>query len=125
MKILFVCSANVDRSPTAEYIYKDRAGLEVKSAGTACYAQKPVNKELVQWADAILCMESRHKRYIVEVFANIISNKMIDILNIKTLIRGEVCEYRHPALIEIIREKTDAWLHENHAEIRNEIEKEK
>ena len=48
MKILFVCSENKNRSLTAEYIYKDRVELEVKSARTAWYAQNTVNKELVK-----------------------------------------------------------------------------
>jgi len=113
MKILFVCSENKNRSLTAEHIYKNCAGLEVESAGTLFYAQKQVSKELVQWADAILCMENRHKRHIVRDFADIISDKIIDILNIKTFICGEVYEYMHPVLIEIIKEKTDAWLQEN------------
>ena len=113
MKILFVCKANVDRSKTAEKIYKDHPGLEVKSAGTAWYANKPVNKELVEWADAILCMENSHKRYIVEEFADVISNKIIDVLDIKTIIRDEVCEYMHQSLVERIKEKVDAWLLEN------------
>ena len=31
-KILFVCSANIDRSPSVEHIYANQTGLEVKSA---------------------------------------------------------------------------------------------
>ena len=61
IKILFVCSANIDRSPTAEHIYANQTGLEVKSAGVSWYAQQPVTTELLQWADVILCMEEEHK----------------------------------------------------------------
>ena len=105
MKILFVCSANVDRSPTAEYIYKDREELEVKSAGTARYARTPVNEELLRWADVILCMENRQKRYIVEEFAGVVSHKTVDSLDIP-----DVYYYLHPSLVAVIKEKTDAWL---------------
>ena len=108
MKILFVCSANVDRSPTAEQIYKDSAGLEVKSAGTAWYAQRPVNEELICWADVILCMENRHKHYIVEDFAGVVTDKTIDSLDIPDEYR-----YMHPSLVAIIKEKTEEWFHKN------------
>jgi len=64
--ILFVCSANIDRSPTAEHIYANQTGLEVKSAGVGWYAQQPVTTELLQWADVVLCMEEEHKNYIVK-----------------------------------------------------------
>ena len=33
-KILFVCTGNMDRSPTAESLLKGREGFEVRSAGT-------------------------------------------------------------------------------------------
>jgi protein-tyrosine-phosphatase len=34
LKLLFVCTANIDRSPTGEDIYKGQPGFETKSAGT-------------------------------------------------------------------------------------------
>jgi len=105
MKILFVCLANVDRSPTAECIYKDRSGLEVKSAGIAWYAHTPVSEELICWADVILCMENRHKKFIVEDFAGVVSHKAVDSLDIP-----DVYHYMHPSLVAVIKEKTDAWL---------------
>jgi predicted protein tyrosine phosphatase len=108
MKILFVCSANHDRSPTAENIYKNHPALEVKSAGTSQYATQPLNSELVQWADAILCMGNQHKAYIKEQFVDIISGKKIDCLNIP-----DIYHYMQPLLIETITEKTDAWLKKN------------
>ena len=113
MKILFVCSANVDRSTTAARIYKNHPRLEVESAGTAWYAQTPVNKELLLWADAILCMEKKHKQYIVEDFSAIVSDKLIDYLDIE-----DVYPFMHPSLVEIIKEKVDAWLFENQTNFR-------
>ena len=105
MKILFVCSANMDRSPTAEYIYANHPGLEVKSAGTYNHAQQRIDAELLQWADAILCMEERHKQSIEEKYPEMISGKIIDFLDVPDLY-----PYRHPVLIKMIKEKVDAWL---------------
>jgi len=106
-KILFVCSANVDRSPTAERIYKNHPGLEVKSAGTGWYAQQPVTADLLNWADIILCMEEKHKQYIMEDFGDFISGKIIDYLDVE-----DVYRCMDPKLIEIIKVKVDVWLSE-------------
>jgi predicted protein tyrosine phosphatase len=58
-KILFVCTANVDRSRTAEDLYKDDPRFEVRSAGTAPFANNPVDRELLRWADRIFVMSER------------------------------------------------------------------
>ena len=106
MKILFVCSANVDRSPTAENIYSGRRDLEVKSAGVSDYARIPVSVELIQWADIILCMEGRHTKKIKKKYPGIIENKIIDSLDVP-----DEFDYMNKSLVNMIREKTDAWLH--------------
>ena len=108
-KILFVCTANMDRSPTAERIYANHPGLEVKSAGTAPYARMPVSAELIQWADAVICMENHHLRDILAKYPEIVSDKIIDHLNIT-----DDYDYMSDALINIIKRKMDAWLHEYH-----------
>ena len=105
MKILFVCSANVDRSPTAEYIYSGRRDLEVKSAGVGEFAQIPVSEELLQWADAILCMDKKHKQKLKKKFQDICANKTIGVLNVPDLF-----DYMDDDLVSIIKGQTDAWL---------------
>jgi predicted protein tyrosine phosphatase len=104
-KILFVCSANVDRSPTAEHIYSNCEGFEVKSAGVSWSARKRVSAELLQWADVILCMEEWQKQSIEEKFPGIISNKEIYSLGV-----ADVYPYMHPVLVNLIKEKVEAWL---------------
>ena len=107
-KILFVCSANADRSPTAERIYKDREGFEVKSAGISRHAQVQVSAELLEWADVILCMEEWQKYSIQRTYAGIISDKEIGHLNVP-----DMYPYMYPKLIDLITEKVDAWLLEH------------
>ncbi len=46
-----MCTANRDRSPTAEDLYANDARYEVRSAGTWQYAVTPISDELVAWAD--------------------------------------------------------------------------
>ncbi len=62
-RILFVCTANVDRSRTAEDLYRDDPRYEVRSAGTASFATTPLTRELLQWADRVFVMCEREDRH--------------------------------------------------------------
>jgi len=65
-RVLFVCSGNLDRSPTAERLFQNRMGRwEAKSAGTMLsLARNPLTQELVDWADLVLVMEPVHAEFI-------------------------------------------------------------
>lgn len=71
MKVLFVCTGNVDRSKTAEEMFKDVKGYEVKSAGTSIAATVQVTKELIDWADHIFVMEDKHERALLKLDKNV------------------------------------------------------
>ncbi len=63
-RILFVCTANVDRSPTAEALYAEDERFEVRSAGVAPFARVPLTRELLLWADRVFVMnesEDQHR----------------------------------------------------------------
>lgn len=66
-KWLFICSANIARSPTAEYLARKR-GMIARSCGTGGrpgeyerYAVTPMTHEILQWADVIVCMKDGHR----------------------------------------------------------------
>ena len=79
---LFVCSANLQRSPTAENIFQNWKGKwEAKSAGTMPYLNRqPITQHLIDWADIIIVMETHHADYIQSKF-KVDSNK-VKVLNI-------------------------------------------
>jgi len=60
-RILFVCTGNVDRSRTAEGLYGSDPRYEVRSAGTAPFAARPLSRELLLWADRIFVMCERRE----------------------------------------------------------------
>lgn len=62
-RILFVCTANIDRSRTAEDLYRADPRYEVLSAGTAAFAQIPVTREMLLWADRVFVMSEREDRH--------------------------------------------------------------
>lgn len=59
--VLFICSQNRLRSPTAEQVFAEWPGIETSSAGLNNDAENPVTPELLQWADIIFVMEAAHR----------------------------------------------------------------
>lgn len=98
MNVLFICSRNNWRSPTAEEIYKNNQNLNVKSAGTEPSARIKVNYKLIEWADIIFAMEKRHKQRLIEKFPLECSSKNIVILDIP-----DEYEFMDEELIETIK----------------------
>lgn len=68
-KLLFICSANRMRSPTAESLFRGSQVYEARSAGTSDYARIKVTAGLVGWADMIFPMEKRHRTLLMRRFA--------------------------------------------------------
>lgn len=72
MKVLFLCTANVQRSKTAEEIFSALdTGNEYRSAGlSAKYTQKAgstlCTEEMLQWSDTIYVFEGMHIKRIQE-----------------------------------------------------------
>ena len=48
-RVLFICSQNRLRSPTAERVFSNREGFEVASAGLNPEAETPVSSDLLEW----------------------------------------------------------------------------
>lgn len=105
MNLLFVCTKNKWRSPTAEKIYSNYADLNVRSAGISRSARKQINSKDVNWADIIFVMENKHKRYIHEQFQSQISKKRLIVLNIP-----DDYQYMDKALIAWLQDAVDPYL---------------
>lgn len=105
MNILFVCSRNNWRSPTAETIYKNSQDHKVKSAGTEPSAKKRVSSKDILWADIIFAMEKKHKQRLLENFPGDIKNKQLIVLDIE-----DDYEYMDKELVEMIKLSVDPYL---------------
>jgi predicted protein tyrosine phosphatase len=81
-RILFVCSQNRLRSPTAEQIFSTRADIEVDSAGTNADATQPLSSELLRWADLIVVMEKSHRNKVQKKFKAALNGKRLVCLDI-------------------------------------------
>lgn len=60
--LLFICSKNQWRSPTAEKIYERDDRFRVRSRGTSKTARQTVRLADITWADIIFVMEYHHKQ---------------------------------------------------------------
>jgi predicted protein tyrosine phosphatase len=80
--ILFICSQNRLRSPTAEQVFADYPGVEVASAGTNNDAENLLTGELVKWADMIVVMERQHKAKLQKRFRTSLHGQRIICLDI-------------------------------------------
>jgi predicted protein tyrosine phosphatase len=81
-KVLFVCTANLQRSPTAENLFQGWEGVwEAKSAGIMPDPRgNLLTQELVDWADLIIVMEPGHSEFITSYFH--VNPDKIRVLNI-------------------------------------------
>lgn len=105
INILFVCSRNQWRSPTAEAIWRNHQWIQVRSAGTNRNAKRKVSSADIRWANIILVMEKKHKSRLVSAFAKLTENKPIHILNIP-----DEYQYMDADLINYFKEVVPVFL---------------
>ena len=98
LKLLFICSQNRMRSPTAEHMLQGVPGYAVKSAGIDPSSRTQVNKELITWADLIFVMERKHWLILEEDFPKALKQKRIICLHIPDEYR-----YMEPELVHRLK----------------------
>jgi predicted protein tyrosine phosphatase len=82
VKLLFICSRNQWRSPTAEIVWRKDPRVLTRSAGTSPNAKHSVSLQDIQWADVILVMEEKHKARLCAHFPGPLTYKLIYVLDI-------------------------------------------
>ena len=105
MNILFVCSQNRLRSPTAENVFSNYPGYSVRSAGLDKSAIVSISTEDIEWSEIIFVMEQEHKNKLMKRFGKICSNKKIVVLGIP-----DEYEYMDPTLINELKDKTSKYI---------------
>jgi len=98
--ILFVCSQNRLRSPTAEKVFSEWPGVETMSAGVNNDAETPVSLDLIEWADVIAVMEDMHKEKLNRRFGAHLADKRVIVLGIP-----DRFVYMQPELVKLLKTK--------------------
>ncbi len=93
--VLFICSRNQWRSPTAEQIFRKHPLMSVRSAGTSPNARRKVSADDIHWADVIFVMEEKHKSRLISEFLRLLAGKTIHVLDIP-----DEYKYMDPELVE-------------------------
>jgi predicted protein tyrosine phosphatase len=95
--VLFICSRNQLRSPTAEQVFSRWPGFEVASAGLDPSSRAPVTPELLEWADLIFVMERAHRNKLAKKFRGYLKHQRVICLNIP-----DEYEYMDPGLVRLL-----------------------
>jgi len=104
-KLLFICSQNRLRSPTAEQVFSTWQGIETSSAGLNNDAENPVTPELVEWADIIFVMEKTHRSKLTKRFKSSLANSRVICLDIP-----DEYDFMDPDLIQLLKSKVRKFL---------------
>ena len=81
-KLLFVCSENRLRSPTAEAVFSAYDGVEAIGCGTNPDAETTLSGDLVEWADVVFVMEKSHKNKVSKKYKELLKDKRLVCLDI-------------------------------------------
>lgn len=103
--ILFVCSQNRLRSPTAEQIFADHPGIETASAGTNNDAENPLTSELLRWADIVFVMEKAHRNKLQKRYRAALKDARVVCLDIP-----DDYEFMDEGLVRLLKAKVPRYL---------------
>jgi predicted protein tyrosine phosphatase len=105
LRVLFVCSQNKLRSPTAEQVFADYPGIECTSAGTNDDAENPLSAELVEWADVIFVMEKQHQKKLASRYQRNLRGKRV-----VCLVIPDDYEFMQPELVDLLERRVKPHL---------------
>jgi len=105
VNLLFLCSRNRRRSPTAEQHFANFPGVSTLSAGLSPDAEYRVGGEDLEWADLILVMERGHEKKLKREFPRETRQKKIVCLRIP-----DEYIFMQPELIALLEERVKAYL---------------
>jgi len=103
--LLFICSKNQWRSPTAELLFKNHPLHHARSAGTGSKARIKITQKLIDWADVIFVMERKHKDIITGSFREALNGKEIIVLDIEDNYR-----FNDPELVLVLNNTLHDYL---------------
>jgi predicted protein tyrosine phosphatase len=96
--LLFVCSQNRLRSPTAEAVFSAFSGIDAIGAGTNADAATVVSGDLIDWADIVFVMENSHRNKISKKFREVLKGKRLIVLGIP-----DDYDYMDPSHVSLLK----------------------
>ena len=103
--VLFICSQNRLRSPTAEQVFADWPDIETASAGLNNDAENPVTPELIEWADILFVMEKSQRNKLTKKFQPALGGKHVICLEIP-----DDYDFMDQALVQLLKTRVPRFL---------------
>jgi predicted protein tyrosine phosphatase len=103
--LLFICSQNKLRSPTAEHVIGKWQDVETNSAGLNNDAEVQLSPEQIEWADIIFVMEKTHRRKLSRKFKKHLGGKRVVCLDI-----SDDYDYMDPDLVKLLEVRVGRFL---------------
>ena len=103
--LLFVCSANKLRSPTAEHIFSTWPDVETDSASLNMDAEQQLSTEQLEWADIIFVMEKAHRNKLSKKFQKHLKGKRLICLDIP-----DDYDFMDPDLVRLLEARVPRFL---------------
>ena len=107
MNVLFVCSRNQWRSPTAERIFRNDSRMSVRSCGLSDSSPRKLRVADIEWADVVFVMESKHRSRIRESMSQVLGQTPLHVLDIP-----DDYQFMDPELIDLLQERVESYLSE-------------
>ncbi len=111
MNVLFICSKNLWRSPTAERVYCNDPRLAVRSRGLSPKAARRISPNDLRWADLVFVMEHEHLAKLRSQHRSALGQRPVHVLEIP-----DQYPLMDPRLIALIQQGVEAYLGELAAE---------
>ncbi|WP_029064120.1 hypothetical protein [Labrenzia sp. DG1229] len=99
INVLFVCSRNRWRSPTAETLFRSFPGIRARSCGTSKAARKQVQNADIDWADLVIVMEDEHTSRLKARFRQSLNSEFIYVLDIP-----DEYQFMDPDLVDVLEQ---------------------
>ena len=103
--ILFLCSQNKLRSPTAEAIFANHPAIEVDWPLDRERCRNSLSEEQIKWADLIIVMEKAHRIRLNRKFKRALAGKRIAVLDIP-----DEYEYMEPSLVALLKSRCACYI---------------
>ena len=107
INVLFVCSMNKWRSPTAERIYSRKHLINTRSGGTSSKARHHVSLDDIKWSDIVIVMESKHKQRLIADYPEAMRYREVHVLDIE-----DNYQFMDPELIDELKSSIEPILDE-------------
>lgn len=115
--ILFVCTMNKLRSPTADFTLWPPRDFKIFSAGVAKkWCLNRITREMLEWADIVFVMEKSQRNTIRREFKDLYHQTRIICLYIR-----DQYSYMDPKLINILKTKLSRYLDIEDSLIKEQI----